>query len=912
MKQNEITRARAAELTAQLTEEEKLGLLTTHQQAVERLGLPEFYIGTEVARGFVGRDEEHYSTVFPQPVGMAASFDRSLMQQLGEIAGNECRAYYNSGDKSHLCVWGPTVDMERDPRWGRTEEAYGEDVFLAGEMTAALTKGMAGDDPVYLKVLPTLKHFCANNCEEERMTGNSCMPLRLKYEYYYAAFMPAIRYGGARSIMTAYNEINGVPALCNPEQRTILKGQWGLWFTVTDGADFGQTVTAHRYCDSHAEAYAEAVKAGCNIMTDEPTLTRNAAKKALETGLLTWAELDRALTEVLYARMRLGQFSEDCPYDSITTECVDDAAARAVNLRAAEEQLVLLKNDGILPLAPQKKLAVCGPLADENLMDWYTGIFRDAVPVVEGMRAAYPESEIVYDSLWDIVTVQASNGKYLCAHEDGVCAFDADEPTADAQFELQDWGENWQNLYSVKYGKYVRAHEDSSLRLHRRRVYDWFTRETFCLHETPDGTVIDAFQHYGRLHADAHFSHDRTLAPETLFRIETVSRGRDRAAALAAACDAVIYCTGNHPVQVAKECHDRKTLALNIQPEMALHLHSVNPATVMVLISGYPYAICKEQEELPAILWSTHAGAPLGTAAARAIRGACAPAGRLPMTWYRSEQELPPIGEYDIEKAGTTYQYFRGTPLYPFGYGLTYAEFRYESLTVQRAADGYEALVTLQNMSGRAADEVVQVYFTVPASAVSRPIRKLCGFARVTLQAGECRTVHIAIPPYILQIYDPHSGSMMTEAGTYYFYAGRSSADLRLSAETEVTGTPIPLRCAAFDAQQYDRASGVEIGYCRKLRRHDLRVTGWGGSAEYDGVVFAGAEELCLRAAAIIKCSSIGVALGDTKTELMIDASDSRDDFTEYRMRLPENLPAQGTLKLHLGEGISLLEIALE
>lgn len=912
MKRDEITRGRAAELIAQLTEEEKLGLLTTHQEAVERLGLPEFNIGTEVARGFVGRDEAHESTVFPQPIGMAASFDRSLMKQLGAIAGDECRAYYNSGEKTHLCVWGPTVDMERDPRWGRTEEAYGEDVFLAGEMTAAYTQGMAGDDPVYLKVLPTLKHFCANNYEEERMTGNSCLPPRLKYEYYYAAFMPAIRYGGARSIMSAYNEINGVPALCNPEQRTLLKDKWGLWFTVTDGADFGQTVAAHKYCDSHAEVYAEAIRAGCNIMTDDPALTRNAAKKALESGLLTWAELDSALAEVLYARMRLGQLSDDCPYDSITTECISSENAQKTNLLAAEKQIVLLKNDGILPLQPQKKIAVCGPLADENLMDWYTGIFRDEVSAAAGIRAAYPESTVMHDSLWDHVTVQAANGKYLCAHEDGVCAFDADVPDEAAQFELQDWGENWLNLYSVKYRRYVRADDEGGLRLHRRRIYDWFTYETFCLHETPDGTVIDAMLHRGRLQADARFSQSRTVTPECLFHIETVSRGKDRAAALAAECDAVIYCTGNHPVQTAKECYDRKTLALNIQPEMALHLHSINPAVIMLLISGYPYAVCKEQAALPAILWSSHAGAHLGTAAASVLRGSFNPAGRLPMTWYRSEQELPSISDYDIAAAGTTYQYFRGTPLYPFGHGLSYSHFVYESMTVRQAAEGYEASVTLQNVSSRTGDEVVQVYFTVPDSAVSRPLRKLCGFARVTLAAGERMTVRIAIPEYILQIYDPHSGSMMTEAGIYHFYAGSSSADLHLEAETEVLGTLIPLRGTVFEAQQFDSAENVEIGYCRKLRRHDLRVCGWGGRAVYEGVQFMGMQTLRLRAASILQEGSITAEIGGSKTELTVAASVSRDDFAEYSIPLPHHLPESGTLTLYLRGSVSVLDIALE
>ncbi|MBO5019971.1 MAG: glycoside hydrolase family 3 protein, partial [Clostridia bacterium] len=192
---------RAKELIGKLTLEEKLMLLTTHHNAVERLSVPEFYIGTEVARGYVGRSKDKISTVLPQPEGLAATFDRELMQTLGEIAGNEARAYYNEEKRGGLCLWGPTVDMVRDPRWGRTEEAYGEDVFLAGELTAKYTKGMAGDNGTFYKTIPTLKHFCANNNEEGRGNCNAYLPLRLKYEYYYAAFENAIRYGGARSIM---------------------------------------------------------------------------------------------------------------------------------------------------------------------------------------------------------------------------------------------------------------------------------------------------------------------------------------------------------------------------------------------------------------------------------------------------------------------------------------------------------------------------------------------------------------------------------------------------------------------------------------------------------------------------------------------------------------------------------------
>lgn len=920
MTQAEISLARAAELVQQMTTEEKLGLLTTHQAPVERFGLREFFIGTEVARGYVGRKPEAYSTVFPQPIGLAAAFDRDLMRQLGDIAGTECRAYYNDNPQNQnaaLCVWGPTVDMVRDPRWGRTEEAYGEDPFLTGELSAALTAGMAGEHPVYLKVLPTLKHFCANNCEEQRVNGNSYLPPRLKYEYYYAAFMPAIRYGGARSVMTAYNEINGVPALCNPDLNRILKEQWGLWFAVTDGADFGQTLLYHHYGASHSDVYAESVRAGCDIMTDDEGLVRLAAEQALRSGLLTEDELDKSLTRMLYARMRLGQLSSDCPYDSITPDRIDTAASRAVNLRAAEEQLVLLKNNGMLPLQSPKRIAVCGPLADENLMDWYTGYARDAVSVLDGIRAEFPTAEIAFDSLWDIVAIQAANGKYLSVHPDGSCAFDADSVTETAQFLLQDWGENWQNLYSVPHQKYLRASEDGRLCLHGRSVYGWFTHETFRLHDTEDGTILEALFHRKRMEADdagaIRFTEQTAVLPSRTFRIHRISRGTERAEQLAAHADTVIYCTGNHPVQAAKECFDRKTLALNIQPDMAERLHRCNPQTMLMLISSYPYAINRQQKILPAILWSSHGGAQLGTAVAHALSGAYNPAGRLPLTWYRSAHDLPDIANYDIRTTGMTYLYFQGKPLYPFGYGLSYSAFRYEKMEILHAEQGgLTAEITLQNISEIDGDEVVQVYVSMPDSAVCRPIRKLCGFARVHLAAGERRTVSVAIPAYNLQIYDPHSQKMLTERGRYRFDAGGSSDALPLCAETVLDGAQIPLRNSRFDAEQFDSAHGVTIGYCRTLRRHMLRVDGWFGTAVYTGVPFAGKHCLKLRAAALLRHGCIAVQIGKHNLELQVSVSDHAADFSEYTVELPSGLPDSGMLVINLQESMLLLDIALE
>ena len=364
---------RVNDLLQRLTLDEKIKMLSTHHFAVERLGVDEFGVGLEIARGYVGREKEYFSTVFPQPIGMASTFDTELMERIGTVAGDETRAYFNRQRKHGLMVWGPTVDMERHPLWGRTEEAYGEDPCLTGEMTVAYTKGLAGigDGVEAMKTIPTLKHFCANNNEHKRGNSSSNLELRQRHEYYYSAFEPAITRGGAYSIMTAYNELCHEPAVINKDVQTILKDKWGLGYVVTDGGDFSQNVTDHKLFSTHSESIAKCLKSGADCMTDDSELVHASAYKALQQGLLTEKDIDKAVYNALDARFRLGLFDENCPYDSIGDDVIDCEKHREVNREAALKGVTLLKNDGLLPLDSSKKMkiAVIGSMADENLRD---------------------------------------------------------------------------------------------------------------------------------------------------------------------------------------------------------------------------------------------------------------------------------------------------------------------------------------------------------------------------------------------------------------------------------------------------------------------------------------------------------------------------------------------------------------
>ncbi|MBQ8624144.1 MAG: glycoside hydrolase family 3 C-terminal domain-containing protein [Oscillospiraceae bacterium] len=883
---------RTKELVSKLTLDEKISMLTGGHMPVERLGMKEYHIGAEVARGFVGRSADRVSTVFPQPVGLASTFDKDLMYSLGEIAADEARAYYNINQKGGIALWGPTVDMARDPRWGRNEEAYGEDVCLTGELSAQYTKGMAGDNGRFLKSIPTLKHFCANNNEEDRGSCDAYLPLRLKYDYYYAAFENAIVNGGAKSLMTAYNEINGCPAILNPEIKSILKDKWGLWYTVSDGGDFSQTVVSHRFCDTHSESIALTIKAGSDSMTDNGILVKDAARKAIEEGRLTEADIDETLCNTIFSRFALGQFDE-CEYNTIGLDVIDCDDHKKTNLKATLKQITLLKNNGILPLksAPQK-LAVLGAMADENLMDWYTGVSSYDISVLEGIKEEFKTSEVIHDSLWDHVSIKAPNGKYLSVNEDGLLTAAAETVGESEIFELQDWGENWINFFSAKYKKYIKLSDGDVFRLNSRRVYDWYTRETVNLKRFGDKYLIEEFLHHRRMFCDDNGNISvksiNNALSDQLFEINVVKSGRERASEIAKAADFVLYCVGNHPVQVAKECYDRKTLALNIQPGMATHLVNQNKNTVMAIISSYPYSVNEENAVLPAIIYSSHAGMFLGTAVAKTLSGENNPAGRTPQTWYKSEYELPDILNYDIETSGTTYMYFKGDALYPFGHGLSYSKFEYKDFNINVTDNEIWADVTVKNISDRDGEEVVQIYYTVTDSKVIRPIKKLCGFARVNIKAGEEEKIRVDISRRMLEIFNVRNRKNILESGEYKFMAAASSADVRLEKTLLLSGEELGKRPCEFDAETYDYSKEMRILYSKNAG-HYIKGTGWSPVAGYDGIDFAGKKTLTVYAASANGRARITVDLGAKgKTDIMIEAGNSLDDFRPYTINIPE------------------------
>ena len=905
---------RVKDLLSRLTIEEKANMLSSHMKAVPRLGIGEWYVGTEVARGYVGRTDEEISTVFPQPIGLASTFDMDLMYCLGEIAGNEARYYYQKKGNGGLMLWGPTVDMERDPRWGRTEEAYGEDPHLAGRMTYAYTVGLAGTDKKYMKTIPTLKHFCADNNEKDRGTCSANVDPRTLHEYYYKAFEFPITHGKARSVMAAYNELSGVPAVMNPDLQNVLKDEWGLDFVVTDGGDFSQNHLAHKNVKTHAEALALCLKNGADSMTDPEDMVYAAAMDALDRKLITEADIDKAVGNVLLGRFKLGEFDDEHPYKNMEVE-VDSEKSREINREAAKEQMCLLRNNGILPIRryKAKKIAVIGPLADENYCDWYTGRASYAISIKDGMENEYGAENILFDNGYDIVSVRScKNGKYLSVDSDGDVRAVSDSAGTAESFEMHDWDFGSINFKSVANGLYLT--EDGTYKAKSRTPYEWFIREWFkpTIH---DGKY--SFRSWHDCAMDIYVNDEDRLAvkrassltADKQFEIETLSKGAERAAKLAAEADIVILCVGNHPMQVARECFDRPDIVLPAhQRELINAVRMANPDTVLMIVSSYPYALGGEEKSLPAIMYTTHAGPELGYAVAEALSGKSNPAARCPMTWYSSVHELPDIKDYDIISNDMTYMYYKGKPLFPFGHGLSYSDFVYSGFSVKQYEDKIHAELIVENVSWIDGEEVIQFYFRVNNSRVKRPLKQLCAFHRQNIKGHEKLKMGFTIVPYDLAFYDVTREKYCIESGSYTFMAGASSEDIRCEMTIDIVGEEIPPRDMSkiTKAKNYDGKDNVTLDFSYDKNDHYAVSGDWGGSLVYndaDMKDYTKAEILC---AAPVGGKKLEIYAGEKLIgSADIAPSPKKDGYSLYTIPL-EKVSGVMPLRLYLGGMLSV------
>lgn len=862
-------------LLSQMTLAEKFRGLSGAPYDLERLGIRVAGLGGEAAHGVEARNDQFGSgipdktTSFPQPIGMSASWDPGLMEEAGRITGEEARILAKKPDHLFhgLSRWAPTVDLERDPRWGRNEEGYGEDATLTGAMAGSYVRGMRGGDPRYILCGATLKHFYGNNTENGRGWKNATIDVRNREELYLQPFLRVIA-AGATGVMTAYNRINGATGILNDEVLHILKEKHGLMHAVCDGGALTMVSSLQHEVGLPAEAITGAIRSGVDSMSEHPDSIVKAAEEAYELGILSEKEIDGALRNTWRLRLRLGLYDgKEDPFGMSreigVAETDMDAAetgrsgmagetctaeASETCLKLSDESLVLLKNsEGLLPLDPEDTadLAVIGPMGNVWYQDWYGGEPPRRSTLADGIRAVTGK-EPVFDDAYDTVTFTV-DGKGVGVAEDGMLVLWDKDPEP---FYWMDWGEGNLTLKHVRTGKFVRsrfygAEPAGALSADKDAPFDWFVMEIFHPEEAGDGTIrlCDRFrrpvvirktdgrtilsadaantrtaQGQGDTSADDALSNTDPDAPSeaAVLRRTLVSDGKARAAALASKAKNVVLALGCCSMICAKEEIDRKTLLLaKDQRDLAEAVCRGNPRVILMLFTNYPYTFAGVEKKVSAILMSATGSQDMGLAAARALFGETAPAGRLVQTWYASDDQLPDINDYDIIRGGRTYRYFDGEPLWPFGYGLTYTDFVYSGLTAQQTdADTVEVHFTVTNVGDRKSDEVAQVYGIAPPSRVKKPLRQLLAFTRLKEVApGEAREVTLRFSAKELAFYDTISGRMMIEEGSYEIFAGRHCLDGTLKTTLKLAGEQTGVRDASrpVRADHYDDCSGTEL-----------------------------------------------------------------------------------------------------
>ncbi len=707
--------ARVAGLLARLSVAEKIAFLHQHQPAVERLGLAAFHTGCEALHGvaWIGR-----ATVFPQAVGLGATWDRDLLRRVGEAVSTEVRAFRQdpaAAERSgvaekhkmvSLNVWAPVVNLLRDPRWGRNEEGYSEDPYATAELATAYCRGLRGDDPAIWRTAPVLKHFLAYNAETDRDVMNVDVPPRVLHEYELPAFHGPIAAGVVAGVMPAYNLTNGIPNHVHPLINQTLRMWQPDLVVCSDAQAPSNLVESEKFFATHAESHAAALKAGVDSYTDNgedsrPTIERFTA--ALEQGLITEADIDAAVGRLLAMRARTGEFDPASdPYAGIRADVIACPEHDALALEAARAAIVLLKNeDAALPLAGGS-LAVIGHLGTRVLTDWYSGRLPYAVSIADGLRARFGGENVTAVDGADVVMLRAGAAKF-------------------GPFRRQDWGTSVQcpvpvhTLQSVDNDRYLSltGENDAEVAAVAETPDGWFVKELWEFHSA-ESVVADRAGVQGGIVIRANAEHSRkyvrvvdgerlvadaeTAEDATRFALDVLTSGAHEAIAAAAQADHAIVVLGNDPHINGRETVDREGLAPPPSQQALLRaVYQANPRTTLVLVSSYPYAVDWAAEHVPAILWTAHGGQEEGNAVADVLTGAHNPAGRLPQTWYAAGAELPAPDDYDVIGSGWTYQYSRRKHLFAFGHGLSYTAFEYgePTLTVLEDAGRNDSLGAL-------------------------------------------------------------------------------------------------------------------------------------------------------------------------------------------------------------------------
>ena len=833
---------RAADLVSRLTLEEKESLLGNNMAPVPRLGISAYNVWSEALHGVLtfanpglGLDGP---TSFPNSVALGSTWDPGLVERMASAIADEARAIFATGTKG-LTYWSPVVEPVRDPRWGRTGEAYGEDPFLVSQIAGGFVRGMMGCEPGYLKTVPCAKHYFANNSEFDRHVSSSDMDSRDMREFYLSPYKALIEKDDLPSIMSSYNAVNGVPTSASKYYLdTIARRTYGLKGYITgDCAAIEDIYTGHYFVETAEEATAEGLKAGVDC--DCGSVYQTSVISALNQGLITMEHIDKALLNLFVIRMRTGEFDPPAkvPYALYQTNVVNSPANRALAREIAGRTPVLLKNNPVsgtgkkgLPLNPAqlKKIVLIGPQANEVELGPYSGRPEEEnlISPLEGIQKYISEKGLSTEVLHNTGgnTASKSNLLYVAAFElykaDGsVTKFDATKYSfASEGISVGSGMGSVEQVRTIDDGSWTAYDNVNLSNVDSMGLVVNIPTEGGIIEVrvgSPDGNLI------GNLNATVASGKPSggVYGAGTLMKIRVNRLGvteaqtlylcykapmdapvSEQTIALAESSDVAVVFVGTDEKTATEEA-DRLTLELpGNQVELIKAVAAANAYTIVVMqtLGCVEVEEFKDIDNIAGILWTGYNGQAQGDAISSILFGDINPGGKLNATWYRSVHDLPPITDYTLRggegKNGRTFWYFDGDVSYEFGYGLSYTSFAYSNFRISQPAISPEDRITisvdLKNTGSSDGDEVVQVYMRTPDSPASqeRPVKRLKGFKRVSIPAGQSKTVEIEINCADLWFWDMEQDRLSYDQGKYTFEIGSSSKDIRGVVSATMSG----------------------------------------------------------------------------------------------------------------------------
>ncbi len=841
---------RVDDLVSQMTLEEKVSQMMNGAAGIERLGVPEYEWWNEALHGVA---RAGIATVFPQAIGLAATFDEKLVRDMADVTSTEARAKYHEflrrgerGRYQGLTFWSPNINIFRDPRWGRGQETWGEDPYLAGLLGSAFVRGLQGNDPKYLKAVSTVKHYAVHSGPEpERHSFDAPTSKRDLHDTYLPQFRTTIIDAKATGVMCAYNRVNGEPACASKELAEILFEKWKFsGHVVSDCGAIDNIFLRHKYVPTEEEASAISVKGGTDLTCGREY---RSLVKAVKDGLITEREIDKSVKNLMKIRFRLGMFdpADKVKYAQIPFSENDSPKNHALSLEASRRSLVLLKNDSnTLPLSKDlKTIAILGPNADDKdvMLGNYNGEPSVWATPLDGIKKMVsPSTKVLYSpAQWPVGNIfeTIDSSALSTGDEKGLHGeyFNNAEFAGAPRFVRTDErvNFNWGSLapgdginpdnFSVRWTGKLKAPSTGKYTFGARGngpVRIWIDGKLI-IEETANrrtrNALTDISFEAGRAY-EIKIEYQENANANSQMRLvwsapQAQAALRNDAIEKARQADAVVMVMGISPRVEGEEMDvrlegfrggDRTEISLpQSQQDLIKEITALGKPVVLVTMAGSGLALNWESQNVPAILHTWYPGQFGGDAIAQTLFGDYNPAGRLPVTFYRSVDQLPPFDDYRME--GRTYRYFRGDPLYPFGYGLSYSRFEYSKLRVPKAirvGQPVRLSVSVRNAGKVTGDEVVQVYFSSRSSSAPVPLRSLVGLKRISLKPGETRQVNFVIVPRDLSIV-LDSGRRVVEPGDIALSVGgeqpgfvgtaKAGTTMTMTAAVKLTGKKLDL-----------------------------------------------------------------------------------------------------------------------